>query len=200
MFVLPYRTCCLVALATCSVLLLAGCAMQRVKMYPGSDLPPSETATISGHFDRGGLMVTVESVDGQKVPGQGPVRGGGYSRDTVSVVAPGTHTVEIQFWALLWSGGTVQTHEPIPLRFEAKAGHDYEIRAARDSEDRDTAWSALATATIGGREKWVSWVVDLQTNEVVPPVGGPEDPSERRDVGASPQVGEMNRAANTEAK
>jgi hypothetical protein len=137
--------------------------MQRVKMHAGPDLPSAQIATISGQFDRAGLMVTLESVDGEKVPGQGPIRGGVYSRDTVAVVMPGVHSVEIKFWS-----PNVVSEMPTALAFDVRAGHNYEIRVGRDPSDRDTFWSNLRKATIGGRERWQAWVIDLDAGNSVP--------------------------------
>jgi len=154
----------LLVLIVAAPVALAGCPAQRVRMYRGEELRENQVASVTGEFNRGGIMISLENIDGARVPGQGPIRGGIYSRKTEAVIAPGVHTVEVTFW-----GPDVQSLEPTPVTFDAEAGHQYEIRVARAPGQEDTFWSRLAYATIGRREPWLVWVVDLQTGQPVPP-------------------------------
>ena len=163
----------MVAVGVTLFLACTSCASkQRVKMYPGADLPDRDLAVVTGEFDRNGMMVTLEQVDGVTVPGQGPIRGGVFSRETQALVTTGAHTVSIQFWS-----SNVHTLNPTDLRFSAEAGHVYEIRVGRAPGDTDTVWSRLLKATVGGTERWTAWVIDTTTGGrvVLEPLGAALD-------------------------
>jgi hypothetical protein len=162
-----------VALLTVALLLLVGCpAKQRLKMHAGPEMPPSETATVTGQFKRwdwstmgSGLMVTLEAVDEVPVPGQGRIRDDIYSRQTEAIITAGLHSVDIQFWSPSddpeqHMRSTLKSVKPFRVVFNAEAGHDYEIRVAR-------AAGETRAPRYGGYEKWVAWVVDLKTGESV---------------------------------
>jgi hypothetical protein len=183
------RVAMAVLLAACGG--LSACTAQRVKMYQETELPAERTATIAGAFDRLGMMVTLERIDGAVVPNQGPIRGGIYSRQTTAVVQPGVHIVEIRFWG---SNGSVEQFEPYPVTFLTEAGHQYEIRIERDPMDPDTFMSSMRKTLSGGRESWVTYVFDLSGGTAVPIQNSCEGPTEqmsampiRRDLRVAPQ-------------
>jgi hypothetical protein len=143
------------------VLFVAACGAQRIRVYSGPERPRDRVATVSGFFDRDRMMVTIETLDGRKVAGQGPFRGGVYSRDTVAEIIPGYHEAEVRFWG--FSGTTTMVSDkPLFVAFVAQAGRDYEIRVRRFGD----AFYPTAPSVVPP-SPWLVWVVDTHSGEPV---------------------------------
>lgn len=139
----------------------AGCGAQRIRVYGGPERPRDRVATVSGFFDRDRMMVTIETIDGRKVVGQGPFRGGVYSRDTIAEIIPGYHEAEVRFWG--FSGtATMVSDKPLLVAFVAQAGRDYEIRVRRYGDAFYPGDPGVVPPS-----PWLVWVVDLHTGEPV---------------------------------
>lgn len=154
---------CLLSLVTA-----LGCGAQRVKMYQGPERPASETATVSGYFDRDSMMVTIASVDTIPVPGQ-RFRGSFYNRDTTAVIEPGPRLIGIRFWGLVGTI-TVESRQRIEVKFDAEAGRHYEVRVARDPGMGVAHPETLRRVMIPGMgsRPWIVWVIDLETAQRIP--------------------------------
>lgn len=136
-------------------------------MYQGAERPASETATVSGYFDRDSMMVMIASVDTIPVPGQS-FRGGFYNRDTTAVIEPGPRLIGIRFWGLVGTI-TVESRYRIDLKFDAEAGRHYEVRVARDPGMGVAHPETLRRVMVPGMgsRPWIVWIIDLETAQRV---------------------------------
>jgi hypothetical protein len=123
------------------LLATAGCAVTG-PVYTQPDLPPDQVALLEGDAPLvlGGLLgveyrVSITEVDGQ------PAGQFGVKWDLK--LLPGIHTVTLTYSSANRSG------RPIPVRFDARAGHVYRAMAAVDGS------------------RWIVWIEDRKTGEVV---------------------------------
>jgi hypothetical protein len=151
--------------------LLLGCPGQRVKMYSGDAQAPDQLATLRGYFHRMGPMISLESIDGAPVPGQGPIRGGVYGRETEALITPGEHTVAFTVWA--YRGAIGNSSGMLQLTFRAERGHAYEVRASPAPDRGESLWEKFERDLLD-RAAWDVFIVDLQSEQPVQAQPGPQ--------------------------
>jgi len=130
--------------------LLAACGgTQKIRGYSAAAPPPEHVATLRTD-GWSGERTEVERIDGVPVRENAPA----FGNQEIELPA-GMHTLEVSC-----PGST----RNFALSFDARPGGQYELQSTRV---KDGFWSELWLHYAGGSSRWVAWIVDTRTGDVV---------------------------------
>jgi hypothetical protein len=117
---------------------ISGCVPTIVqRVYSGPELPKESVAIITQECG-----VATAFVDEKFLPDYSQGRCGGSSLSNIRLhVLPGLHKIEVHYRGSVSLSHTISSSYPIPLEFEAKAGHTYLIHSNRRFMGRKQGYS-----------------------------------------------------------
>jgi len=138
------------ALLVLGLVLLVGCGgTQKIRGYSAAGPPPEHVATLRTD-GWSGERTEVERIDGVPVRENAPA----FGNQEIELPA-GIHTLEVS------RPGSTRN---FALSFDAQAGGQYEVQSIRL---KDGFWSEIWLHYAGGSSRWVAWIVDTKSGEVV---------------------------------
>ena len=133
-------------------LALTGCGTQHIRAHAGTETQGAvATLRANGNPWANDGAVEVERIDGVPVGEEKPA----FGSQEIEIL-PGVHNVEVSLRGKSISNARVS--------FEAAPGGQYEVQV---TSVREGFWAEMRLAFAGGTQRWVAWVVDLQTDQVV---------------------------------